>query len=73
MPTYEQSLVQHARAVARYQREIRDLHKRLKTARANLRLEQKHLRALAQRDREPDIAPMRLFGGAVGIKATEDK
>ena len=68
MPTYEGEIVHAARAVARYQRVIRDLRRRLKAAQRDLRLEQKHLRALAQREVRPDIVPLRCFDGAVGFE-----
>jgi uncharacterized protein YeeX (DUF496 family) len=73
MPSNESELVRAARAVARYQRVIRELRRRIKDAQKNLRLEQKHLRALAQATTAPDVAPMRLFGGDVGIKADAAK
>lgn len=70
MPSHSTELLKAARAVARYQRTIRELRRRIKDAQKNLRLEQRHLRALAQLVSEPDVAPLRLFSGDVGMKAT---
>lgn len=68
MPSHQAELLKAARAVARYQRTIRELRRRIKDAQKNLRVEQRHLRALAQLATEPDAVPMRLFGGDAGMK-----
>lgn len=67
--TYEQELVNAARAVARLQARRRRLRKDLREVDAGLRHERKMLRALMTRrddDRRPDVMPSRLFGGATG-------
>lgn len=68
MPKYETELLRAARGVATYQRQIRRLRRQLKEATKNLRLERKHLTALARAGAppEPEIAPSRLFSGVVG-------
>lgn len=68
MPRYEVELVRAARAVAKHQRDIRRLRRQLKEAQKNLRLERKHLKALARLSEPPapDVAPSRLFSNAVG-------
>lgn len=71
MPTHEQELMRAARAVARYQATIRGLRKRIKEAQAGLRLEQKHLRALATMHGE-QTAPSRLFGEKVAAGKLEN-
>jgi len=69
MPTYEQELLTAARAVARLQARRRTLKKQLKQVAAELRHEQKMLKALASRDesRRPDVFPSRVFGDGVGL------
>ncbi len=70
MPKYEAELLRSARAVARYQRVIRELRRRIKDAHRELRAEQKNLRALAQREPAPDVLPSRLFAANVGHQRT---
>lgn len=68
MPSYEVELLAAARAVARLQAKRRQLRKQLKQVAADLRHEQKILRAIASRndDRRPDVLPSRIFGDGVG-------
>jgi len=68
MPTYEQELLNAARAVARLQTKRRKLRKELKRVSAELHHEQKMLRGIANRndDRRPDVMPSRLFGDGAG-------
>lgn len=72
MPTYEQELLNAARAVARLQTKRRKLRKELKRVAAELRHEQKMLRGIATRndDRRPDVMPSRVFGDGVGHART---
>ena len=63
-------LLQATREVARLLRERRRHQRRLKEIKHDLRLARAELRALISRlaaDTGPDVAPSRLFGGAVGI------
>jgi hypothetical protein len=70
--TTEAELVRTVRAIYRLQTQARKLRRQLKRNQADLRHERRMLRglqqALAARDAAPDIAPMRLFAGAVGIR-----
>lgn len=68
MPSHQNELLRAARAVAKCQRHIRELKRKIKIEQSNLKLEKKHLKALADMTQDPDIAPMRLFAGDVGIK-----
>jgi multidrug resistance efflux pump len=67
--TYEQELLNAARAVARLQTQRRKLRRQLKKVEADLRHERKMLRAIANRndERRPDVMPSRVFGDAVGL------
>lgn len=69
--TTEAELVRTLRAITRHQTHARKLRRQLKKTLGDLRLERKHLRALqaALEARRPDVAPMRLFAGAVGMSA----
>jgi len=67
--TYEAEIVRVLRTITRLQTQARRLRRQLKTNQIELRRERKNLRALqsALEERRPDAAPMRLFGGAVGM------
>jgi hypothetical protein len=69
--TYENTLLDAARTVARLQAKRRRYRKLLREIDAELRHARKMLRALANRndDRRPDIAPSRLTNGATGYVA----
>ncbi len=69
MPTYEQEIMNAARAVARLQAQRRRLRKQLKQIGTELRHEQKILKAIASRndERRPDVFPSRVFGDGVGL------
>lgn len=70
--SHEAELLRCARNVARLQTQRRKLKRQLKKTDADLRLERKHLRALANMNlREPDILPSRLFGPGVGHKVRD--
>lgn len=66
---HETELLRAARAVSRLQRSIAKHRRAIKKDKADLKLERKHLRALANVDseRRPDVAPSRLFGSGVGM------
>lgn len=68
-PTYEQELLNSARAVARLQAKRRSLRRKLKQVDADLRHEKKMLRGIANRndERRPDVMPSRVFGDGVGL------
>lgn len=66
----EGELVRTVRAVTRLENQARRLRKQLKRNQADLRQERRNLKALKLRlgdERRPDVAPMRLFAGSVGI------
>ena len=69
MPRHEVELLRAARAVARLQRELRDLRRAIKGKEQELRTERRHLRALAafSQSPAPDAVPSRLFGGGVAL------
>lgn len=66
--TYETTLLDAARTVARLQAKRRRYRKLLRDIDAELKHARKMLRGLANRDdeRRPDVMPSRLFNGAVG-------
>jgi chromosome segregation ATPase len=67
--TYEQELLNAARAVARLQSQRRSLRRKLRQLEVELRHERKILRAIASRndERRPDVMPSRVFGDGVGL------
>lgn len=69
--TLEAEIIRTLRSINRLQTQMRKYRRQLKAAQQNLRLERKHLRGLqgALEQRRPDVAPMRLFNGAVGLPA----
>jgi len=72
--TTEAELIRIVRAVARLQAQRRKLRRQLKAIEKDLRIERKHQRAIVQEleQRRPDVAPMRLFAGAVGMTPGKD-
>lgn len=70
--TIEAELVRCARTVARLQTRRRRLKREIKKIDADLKVERRHLRALAAPNSgEPDIVPSRLFGPGVGHKVRD--
>lgn len=74
MPTNETELLRTARTIARLQTQCRKLRRQLKAAKADLRLERKHLKALGALTSEPrsDVFPSKVFGDGVGHLAERE-
>jgi hypothetical protein len=69
--SYEQEMLNGARAVARLQAKRRTLRRKLREVEQELRHEKKMLRALINRKDapRPDVMPSRLFNGATAYAA----
>ena len=67
--TTEREIINTLRAITRLQTQARKLRRQLKKVTVDLRAERRTLRGLQAHleDRRPDVAPMRVFGGAVGM------
>jgi len=63
------------RTITRLQRRRAAIRRELKRIDVELRVEKKHLRAITNElaNRRPDVAPLRVFGDAVGIVAHADR
>lgn len=67
--THQSELVRLARAVARHQRHIRELRRRIKETQALLKLDRAELRHLVNMATpSPDIVPSHLFHGDAGFR-----
>ena len=66
--SYEQSIIDHARALQRHLTQRRKLRRQLKACEAAVKHERKMLKAVqaSSEQRRPDVMPSRLTNGATG-------